>query len=54
MPRKISLEEFSDILARENNGELPDLGRLNIGDLRAKFGLVFERDENNELNITQL
>ncbi len=53
MSRKISLEEFGDMLADEFGKNMPNLDALPIGYLRQKLGLVFSRDVNGELDITQ-
>jgi hypothetical protein len=53
MSRKISLEEFGDILAEEFGDEMPNLDALPISYLREKLGLVFSRGENGKLDITQ-
>lgn len=57
MPRKISLEEFSDMLQKVFGDDAERLVRgdaLPINYLREKLGLVFSRDENGDLDITQL
>lgn len=57
MPRKISLEEFGDLLQQEFGDEAASLVQgdgLPIRYLREKMGLVFSRGENGELEIAQL
>ncbi len=56
MPRKLTLEQFADLLKETYGADMPQLVRedaLSIKELRERLGLVFSRDAEGNLDIEQ-